>query len=104
MEETLKVLVQLAAAMAILFALLCVVVQLLRRVTCARDARVADELIAKNKASWRTDKHGKPTDQADLRLIDRAGECRWQETLRAQRRTRKPSDAAHVVEFRERTR
>jgi hypothetical protein len=107
MVDTLKALVPLALALALPFGLLVGASQLLRRVTRARDARLADDLITQNKARWRTDTgkpDGKPMDQADWRRIERAGERRWQETLKAQRRTRKPSDPAHVVEFRDRGR
>ena len=107
MEDILNTLARFALAVVVAFGLLFGAAQLLRRVTLARDSRLANELIAANKAHWCTDSgkpDGKLMDHVDWRRIERAGERRWQETLRAQRRTRKPSDSAHVVEFSDRGR
>jgi hypothetical protein len=106
-EDTVNIPVLLALAIGLPFGLLMGVSRLLRRVTRTHDRRLADELITQNKARWRTDTglpDGKPMDRVDWRRMERAGERRWQETLKAQRRTRKPSDAVHVVEFRGRGR
>lgn len=107
MWNTLNALVPLAVALVLPFGLLYGASTLIRYFTSTRDARVVDDLIAANKARWRTENgkpDGKPMDRADWRRIERAGERRWQETLKAQRRTRKPSEPADVVVFRGRNR
>lgn len=71
--------------------------RVLRALTRRQDARKADELIAANKAHWCTDDgtpDGTPMDRPDQQKIARAGERRWQQTLRGQRLARKPQGTA----------
>lgn len=104
MEEIVRPLIILAVVLAMVFGLLYVVTELLRFATLARDAQLVDDLIDANKARWRTDHHGRPMDRADWRRINLVGERRWQELLKAQRRTRTPSEPVDVVVFRGRGR
>ena len=55
-----------------------------------------DELIAKNAFRWRKDGDGF-MDTCDHQKLSRAGELRWQEILRAQRRTRKRPDPEKIM-------
>lgn len=99
LEETLKAVGSLAAAVVLPLVVLCGVSQLARRLTRARDNKLVDELIAAKGA-----KQIAGMETIDWQKLDRAGERRWQEALRGQRRARKPTEPADVVVFRERAR
>lgn len=64
-----------------------------------------DDLIGANRATWcdGVDRDGVDLSKPNQRQTERAGEQRWQETLRAQRRSRKPADP-RIVPFEERRR
>ena len=71
--------------------------RLIRLLTNREANRKADELIMANRARWCEERDGTPMDHADWPRIEREGERRWQEMLRAQRRTRKPVEPRMVV-------
>jgi len=94
MKDVVNALILLGLVLGLPWVCSLAVPRLIRRATRASDNRIADELIARNKATWRTDTgtaDGTPMDRADWHRINRAGERRWQEALRAQQRTRQPS-------------
>ena len=80
---TLRTLLPLALVVIVPTALVYAVVRLSR--WQAGRADNIDALIAKNAATF-----GKDMARMDWAKADRAGEIRWQETLRAQRKTRRP--------------
>ena len=59
-----------------------------------------ERLIAQNAARWCLDAEGKPMSTYDPKMVERAGERVWQQTLRAQRKTRQPlAPVARVRDF-----
>lgn len=99
MQAMLTAVMPLVAAVTIPFVVLYAGVRLSRWLAGRCDP--IDALIANNAATWCEDGDGK-MDRMDWHKADRAGEHRWQQALRAQRKVRQTprrQKADRVVPF-----
>ena len=78
MEDAMRSILPIAAALVAPILLALGGSRLIRWVTNHEADRVADELIAANKARWCEEKDGMPMDRTDWKKVDRAAETRWQ--------------------------